>query len=161
MLTPEQLPGTQPGCCPIHLLSALYQPPAGCCTKHWAGVCCLLACPHVGCQLPGPCCTVHLLASCCFPDALNVPAEWQVVSSHPVHLFLYFYYKCMTLLFFILLFWTQAIHTYTHTNAHNSHTSAPCLFFLCPWICLNKLVWSSRFRLRSQLHTDIIIGVSL
>lgn len=64
---PEQLPGIQPGCCPVHLLAALYQAPADWFTKGWPGVCCLLPWPHVGCQLPGSRCPVHLLAPSCFP----------------------------------------------------------------------------------------------
>lgn len=118
---PKQLPGIQPGCHPIHLLSALYQAPAGWFTKKLPGVCCLLAWPHVGCQLPGSCCPVHLLASCCFPDALNplLSGSWY---SFTVFTFLYISFLNAWLHFHISI-----IHTH-----HTGIFSAPLPSFSLP-----------------------------
>lgn len=120
---PKQLPGIQPGYHPIHLLSALYQAPAGWFTKKLPGVCCLLAWPHVCCQLPSSCCPVHLLASSCFPDALNplLSGSWY---SFTVFTFLYISFLNAWLHFHISI-----IHTHTH---HIGIFSAPLPAFSLP-----------------------------
>lgn len=103
---------------------ALGSVPGSRCLVHKEMARCLLPAGLATCWLPVtrlllPCSPagIALLSWC--PES---PAEWQVVSSHPVHLFLHFFSKCTILLFFLLLFWMQTTHTHIHIQSH-----LPCL----------------------------------
>lgn len=123
---PKQLPGLQPGCRPVRLLSALSQAPADPFAKKCPGVCCLLAQPHVGCQLPGSCCPVHLLALRCFPD---VPKSLLSARWHPFTLFTFLYISFLSVrLCFFFFFGFSECELHTHVQSHIFCAPLPAFF---------------------------------
>lgn len=124
---PRQLPGLQPGCRPVRPPSALSQAPADPFAKKCPGVCCLLARPHVGCQLPGSCCPLHLLALRCFPDAPNplLSARW-----HPFTLFTFLYISFLSAWRCFFGFFSLAFLNVNCTHTRRVASSVPlCLLF--------------------------------
>lgn len=125
-------------------------------------------------QVFAACWPAHMLAAgyqaaaalftCCHRAAFLMP--WMSLLSGRWYPLTLLTFSCISLVnawlcCFLLRFSEHKLHIHTHTHITVTSSLPLCLFFLCPWICLNKLVWSSSFHLRSQLHADIIVGVSL